>query len=279
MIKEHTFDAGVVAINYAEGPSSGDPLVLLHGLSLRWQYYLPIIPDISRGWHVYALDARGNGLSGRVAGGYHISGYSQDLAAFLRKQAAQPAVLYGQSLGAMVSVSVAAEYPDRVRALVLEDPPLFASRRVKGPEWHKRLEPVRKLVASGLSLEEMMAALVKRRPGQTPAYYWYRADELLHLDPEVLTASMERRMFKGFDIDAVLQRISCPVLLLQGDPALGGVLSDQDVELVVSLLSDCTHVRIEGAGHGITGEKSTELLRVLTPFLDSLPALVDEDST
>ena len=272
MLNEHTFDSGVVAVNYAEGPSSGDPLVFLHGLSQRWQYFLPILPNLAERWHVYALDARGHGRSGRVTGGYHVSSYAQDPAAFLQKELAQPAVLYGHSLGAMVSVCVADEYPERVRALVLEDPPLFASMRVKGPEWYKRLDPVRTLARSEFSLEEMMSALAKRRPDESPDYYRNRAEDLVHLDPDVLTASMERRTFEGFDIEAVLKRISRPVLLLQGDPLLGAVLADQDIEQAVSLLPDCSHVQIVGVGHGITSTKPAEVLRAVTRFLDSLAA-------
>jgi hypothetical protein len=36
-MKECQFDAGVVTINYAEGPPSGPPFVLLHGGSSRWR--------------------------------------------------------------------------------------------------------------------------------------------------------------------------------------------------------------------------------------------------
>ena len=30
-IKEHSYNTGTVTLNYAEGPASGPPLVLLHG--------------------------------------------------------------------------------------------------------------------------------------------------------------------------------------------------------------------------------------------------------
>jgi hypothetical protein len=43
MLKEQTFDTGTVTINYAEGPPSGSPLVLLHSGGDRWQSFLPIL--------------------------------------------------------------------------------------------------------------------------------------------------------------------------------------------------------------------------------------------
>ena len=36
MLEEKNFDTGVVHLNYAEGPDSGPPLVLLHGRGDRW---------------------------------------------------------------------------------------------------------------------------------------------------------------------------------------------------------------------------------------------------
>jgi len=68
MFKERTFDTGEVILNYAEGPASGPPLVLLHGFTGRWQGFLPLLPALSLRWHVYAPDYRGHGKSGRVAG-------------------------------------------------------------------------------------------------------------------------------------------------------------------------------------------------------------------
>ena len=65
MLTERTFDAGDVSLNYAEGPPAGPPLVLLHGSSLRWQHFLPVIPLLGWRWHLYALDLRGHGRSGR----------------------------------------------------------------------------------------------------------------------------------------------------------------------------------------------------------------------
>ena len=63
MITEKTFNTEEVAINYAEGPDSGPPLVLLHGTANRWQAFQPIIPALSTRRHIYAPDFRGNGRS------------------------------------------------------------------------------------------------------------------------------------------------------------------------------------------------------------------------
>lgn len=97
MFKEQTFDSGVVKINYAEGLPSGLPLVLLHGGGDRWQEFLPIIPSLAARWHLYALDLRGHGRSGRVPGQYRPERYAADVIVFLEYQT-EPAIVLGHSL-------------------------------------------------------------------------------------------------------------------------------------------------------------------------------------
>jgi pimeloyl-ACP methyl ester carboxylesterase len=74
------------------------------------------------------------------------------------------------------------------------------------------------------------------------------------------------------DLQAALQRLTCPVLLLQGDRAYRGVVSDEDVERAMGLLADGVHVRLEGAGHdlGLSTWEVAPLLRALVGFLESL---------
>src|SRR6266540_7424338 len=124
MLRERQFETGAVTLNYAEGPPGGPPLVLLHGLSYRWQSWLGVMPHIALRWHVYAADLRGFGRSGRVPGAYRVPDYAGDVVALLRGVADGPAVLVGHSLGAIVAIAVAADAPDLVRAAVVEEPPL-----------------------------------------------------------------------------------------------------------------------------------------------------------
>src|SRR5690554_5537520 len=80
---EQQFDTGSVKLNYVEASENGLPLVLLHGATAYWQEMLPIIPALAERWHVYALDHRGHGKSGRAAGRYELTDYVADTIAFL----------------------------------------------------------------------------------------------------------------------------------------------------------------------------------------------------
>jgi pimeloyl-ACP methyl ester carboxylesterase len=76
----------------------------------------------------------------------------------------------------------------------------------------------------------------------------------------------------AFELEPVLRAISCPVLLLQGDPSHGGLMTDEDVAFAMSLLPEAYHVQIEGAGHdlGLGTWELAPLARAVLNFLESL---------
>jgi pimeloyl-ACP methyl ester carboxylesterase len=293
MLKEGSFNTGVVAINYAEGPPSGPPLVLLHGLPGRWQEFLPIIPALSTRWHIYALDFRGQGKSGRVPGQYRPENYTADVKGFLQHHLTDPAILFGLSGGGLVALDVAAQLPKKVRALVIGDSPIDIEALVawmSTEEFIGHFAALRDLAGPGRSVTELVPALADMpvwMPGQdTPIRYGDHPDmddphlrawakTVGQLDPDVLAYHAEGRaqeFLENFDIEAVFRQVSCPVLLLQGNPELGGLVSDQAVERVLSVLPDVSHVLIKHTGHdlGLSTWEVAPLLRAVINFLESL---------
>ena len=243
---EQTFRTEVVGINYMEGAPNGPPLLLLHGLAARWQVFAPLLPALSADWHVYALDFRGHGKSGRVPGRYQIKDFAEDTAAFLLRQLAEPAVLYGHSLGGWVALRVAAELPRLVPAVVVGDSAIFPGH----------LDP--ELSVSYLAdLPLAMRSL---------------SQSLQQLDPDVMRTFREGRMVGDFDAEALLRRISCPVLLLQGNPALGALMSDADVERTLALVPQARHKRFEDLGHGLHVQDAGQVLEAVAAFLAPLRA-------
>src|SRR5215216_3856606 len=123
MQNEKWFDTGELRLNYIE-EGSGAPMVLLHGLTSQKLGWHSALPELTKHWHVYVPDLRGHGKTGHAPDEqYHNADYARDVIAFL-KHIGEPAVLMGHSLGAMVAIVTAAQYPEGVRAIVLLDPPL-----------------------------------------------------------------------------------------------------------------------------------------------------------
>src|SRR4029453_6836772 len=69
--------------------------------------------------HVYALDQRGHGDSGRPDGDYSAEEYAHDLLLFFQAVGIDKAVVAGQSLGGRVGQVFAAIHPQRIQGLGL----------------------------------------------------------------------------------------------------------------------------------------------------------------
>ena len=269
MLTERTFDTGEVAINYVESSATGPLLIMLHGMSASWQVFETTIPFLAVRWRVVAADLRGHGRSGRVAGRYTLLDYVRDITALHRHLSDGPVVIVGSSLGAMVGIGLAAGDPDAVRAIVLEDPPLGFASGAPGATQpaHSGMVETRDLVTAGHSATELVRILTPRMHDQDGVAIRRRAANLSNLDPDLLTTYIEDRCYAGFDLGERLRRVTCPVLLLQGNVALGGALSDLEARWAASLMSDCVHVALPEAGHGIRGALPDRYRSLVTGFL------------
>ena len=287
MLTEHCFHTGVVTLNYAEGAASGHPLVLLHGGSARWQSALPLIPELSQHWHVYAPDLRGHGQSGRVPGCYRLRDYVADIAAFLEQVVQQPAVLFGHSLGGHIAILVAARYPHLVRGLIIGDAP-FDLAKLQGAlqRDQPRLLYWRDLAGPGHPVEEITAAL-KNTPitvagepdpvaasilfGEGNPWFHDMAEHLQHNDPDMLTAVIEfDQMHEGYDYERLFPLIACPVLIIQGSPVHGGALTNEEIEHALTLLPCATVARMETVGHPLHTREKEPVLLAMEAFLNTL---------
>ncbi len=283
-ITEHTFDTGEVSLNYAEGPAHGAPLVLLHGLGRRWQVFLPVIPALSMRWHIFAADLRGHGKSGRVARGYHGTEYAEDIARLIRERVPGPAVIFGHSLGGMLGMWIACHHPELVRALILGDN-MIVARRLGNPMYKALFIGLRDLARRGGSLESIAEGIgnislpvsttdesveIRQLPGNDEAYLLSWARCVQQADADAYDMTLDGSALEDWDGETVLRGISCPTLLLQGSPDLGGLMSDADVSLATRLLAHHTHVRFRNLGHALFIQQPEPVLRAVTNFLESL---------
>ncbi|MFE5340219.1 alpha/beta fold hydrolase [Isoptericola sp. NPDC056578] len=116
------------------GPPGSDaaPLVLLHGGGGDGSTWDPFLGPLSRRGPVVVPDLRGAGRSPRRGVG-SVTELRDDVLLLLDDLALDRAVLVGHSLGALVGLLVALERPDRVAALVLEEPPPLEPFRLPAP--------------------------------------------------------------------------------------------------------------------------------------------------
>ena len=106
-------------VHYYEWPGPTPNLVLLHpssGYGRMWEW---TANHLGPQFHVYALDQRGHGDSGRPDGDYSAEEYAHDLALFFDTVGIERAIVAGQSLGGRVGQVFAATHPERIQALGL----------------------------------------------------------------------------------------------------------------------------------------------------------------
>ena len=130
---ERTIDAEGVPILVTEFPHPGaSPVVLLHGIGSRGQSWWPVVDELADRFHLYQVDLRGHGGSGRPERGYLLEDYAADLDVILDGLGlAEPRIL-GHSLGALIALIWASHRPSRAAALVLEDPSLHVQPDILG---------------------------------------------------------------------------------------------------------------------------------------------------
>jgi pimeloyl-ACP methyl ester carboxylesterase len=284
--EERSLVCGGMRLNVAVGPCSGPPLVLLHGVTREWRDWSPVLPALAERWQVFALDHRGHGGSARAAGAYRVADFAADAAAFFHSHLDAGAVLWGHSLGAMTAAVVAARAPEKVRALVLEDPPgtLLAGGLLES-RYLLQFQGVRALVGEGLGAEALAGRLA-RLPVQHPrdgrivefreirdeAALRFGAECLVRMDPTVLDVLLAERWLEGLDWFGEMRRIACPALLLRADPEFGGMLSAEEAARIVGSVSDIRRVERPGVGHNLHAMDTEGTLLHVHDFLGSLAA-------
>lgn len=125
---ERQTTVGGHTINYAEGPAHGPLLLLIHGQGSRWDDHVKVLPTLAESHHVFAVDVPGHGGSSRLEPGtYSNVGVGALIADFMAQELDGPAIVSGHSSGGLIALYLAAEHPELVSGLLLEDPPLFSS--------------------------------------------------------------------------------------------------------------------------------------------------------
>jgi pimeloyl-ACP methyl ester carboxylesterase len=126
--KQVTLADGSV-INYAAGPGHGKALLLIHGQTGAWEDYLTVLPQLSKHWHVFAVDCYGHGKSSHDPSKYYLDVNGDDLIRFINNVIQEPTVVSGHSSGGLIAAYIAAHGGHLVVGAVLEDPPVFSAEK------------------------------------------------------------------------------------------------------------------------------------------------------
>ena len=203
-MRRASFQPHGMTLSYLDSDGDGQPLVALHAHWMEAVTYTQLAAALAPSWRVIALDQRGHGHSDH-ARSYAREDYLGDLRAFLDHLGLDTAVLLGNSLGGANAYQFAARYPDRVRALVIEDIGVVVDTDTSFTLAWSGIFPSRESLAERVGTRFLSYLQDSFR--QTPDGW------RLAFDPQELLVS-QRQLFGDYWADWLAS--SCPALLIRG---------------------------------------------------------------
>lgn len=140
-------------ISYLEGPKNGEALLLIHGQMVSKEDYANVLPELSKYFHIFAVDCYGNGKSSKNYKKYNIVSICDDMIIFIKEVIKENVLISGHSSGALISAEIAAKNKEQVMGLLLEDGPFFSTEKGRAEKTLAYLEF--KLINDFLSQTEL----------------------------------------------------------------------------------------------------------------------------
>lgn len=257
------------------GPKQGRVAVLVHGFSVPSYIWDPTFVALrDAGYRVIRLDLYGRGLSDRPDAQYDGEMYSRQINELLdHLQIKQPIDLFGLSFGGYVVTHFAANYPQKIRSLVLVDP----STKQSTPS------AISKTPLLGAYLFQV-AELPNKAEGQSSDFLhpeqfpgWadrYRPQMQYHGFGRALRRSALRLSTADFPaMYAAINQAKLPVMLVWGKQDT--VLPVANAESVKSAIANLDYVEIDQSGHLPHMEQTAIFNAKMFAFLDKHPPVTE----
>lgn len=255
---------------------SGPAVLLLHGFGETGDMWVPLATDLARDHTVVVPDLRGMGLSARATDGFDKKNQAVDAAGVLDALAIADSEVVAHDIGNMVAFRLAAQYPQRVRRLVLIDAPvpgvgpweeilrnpLLWHFRFGGPDM-ERLVAGRERIYLDRFWNEFSAQ--PARFGEAARRHYAK----LYARPGAMHAGFAQ--FAAFDRDAndnrawlAHDRLRMPILALGGERSFGPTMA----AVMRAAADNVTEGIVPDSGHWIMEENPTATIGLVRTFLE-----------
>jgi len=261
-----------------------------HATGFNAQTYDGLLPGLDASLDVYLMDARGHGRSTASADPKRLRSwrpYRDDLEAFV-ETLRQPLILAGHSMGATVSLELAAARPELVAGLVLIDPVIVSPRQmpvmalVRTLGLAARLLPIAKAAARRRMEFSSKEAAVENYVGKGPFRTWPRDWIEAYVDGGTVVTeegavrlscdrAWESRTFAMATVDPyrALRKVRCPIsLLARADN--GPPFNEDSRDAFMRCRPDTRLLRIEDATHFIPMEHPDIVVREIERMAETV---------
>ena len=261
---EGAVKANGININYQRTGGNKPAMLLLHGITDNGLCWTRVALEFQGRYDIVMLDARGHGKSDRLTGEFSVPQLAADAADVIRGLRLARPIVFGHSMGAITAAALAADYPDLVGAVILEDPPL---RDAAAPPPAEFIQALRAEFGKFKTMSPQQRSA--GGAAQNPNWHRLETDAWAESKAEVDDAVFEQvGSFDHYSWRDAFKRMRCPGLLLIGDLAKMAIVSPEVAAEAVGLWQAGEVVSIAGAGHCIHRDQYEATLAAIRAFLD-----------
>jgi pimeloyl-ACP methyl ester carboxylesterase len=229
---------------YYQVAGTGDPLILVHGLSGSTRWWVRNVPALAQQYTAYLIDLPGFGTMRRAHRHFVLNQAADWLLAWMKAVGIEQAHFIGHSMGGYICIKIAAQHPEMLRRLVLVAPAGIPYEHSVYGYFLPILEAIRYMAPSFLP---------------TLVYDGIRAG------PRTLLRAAQELLAE--DVRADLKTIRMPTLLIWGEhdmlvpPTMGKILQEKIPNAHLLLLSK--------AGHVVMYDQAQKFNKAVLEFLKS----------
>jgi pimeloyl-ACP methyl ester carboxylesterase len=261
---------GDVRLQYYRTGGEKPAVVFLHGYTDNGLCWARLPLALRHVYDVILLDSRGHGISDRPEDStYALAERAEDAFAVIDGLGLKRLVLVGHSMGADTAAKVAADHADRIRGLVLIDPPWYPqSVKFSAEELEERAQKSREAILRwrGQSVDELIELSREKHLKYDDSNHFQWAKSKKQITPDIANAISAPRE----DWWEMLKRTKCPTLLATANVEASALVSDEVAEEAVRLSKTLTRVHFDQAGHSIHRDEFYAFRDVLRKFLRRL---------
>jgi pimeloyl-ACP methyl ester carboxylesterase len=248
------------------------PIVILHGLFGSSRNWTSVAKQLAAETDVYCLDFRNHGDSPHLPS-HSLADLREDLREWLSARTIARPILLGHSMGGMVAMSFALEYPDRVAALIVID---IAPRNY--PPHHESEFAALSLdvsrCATRQDVDSLMSAAVPDRAvrqflqmnleRENSAHGGYRWKINV---PVLKEASFTRGLERAGTDDPVARQYAGPTLFVRGGQS--DYIRDTDFDEIHARFPAAHIETVAGHGHWLHHTAAPEFVRQVRAFVET----------
>lgn len=255
----------------------GEPVFILHGLYGSSDNWMPVARLLSEKYQLILVDLRNHGTSPHD-NSHKYADMVTDLAWLFHELDIEKAHIIGHSMGGKAAIAFAADYPEKVRSLIVAD--IAPKNYLKTPasaiqyEFHKRILETLSSLDLGVyqSRADVDEALQPGIPEKLVRQFilknLYRVKNKFEwkINVQVLKKELDH-IIGGVDADDYVDRIpifNYPVLFIKG--SLSGYIQPEDEPLIKRMYPEAKIEVIDNATHLLHAEKPLEFVKIVQGF-------------